>query len=187
MTTQKWYISEEEILDELDYIKSMTILAWESLGLSRDSIVIEEVYTNVVMKVLNEKRRIKSSFQVLKWKMLNIICRKWTKYFSEIWEQYDPEFSEKYGSNNIFIENIIDELKTKCYSQEQMEDALYYYNTLWSEERQSAWSWRNMERRKLSVRVRDKVKNTRIKLSKDTVFYNYLLRNLELANNYDFI
>lgn len=119
-------------MDEISYIKWISIMAWQTLGLQRDSIIIEEAYTQEILRFLDKGERQKTNFQIIRWRMITLLKKRKERCFSEVYEWYEPEDTGNERGNNVFTENIIDELIKKYYSENQINEALYYYSTIWS-------------------------------------------------------
>lgn len=171
---------------ELEYLRRMCYNAEYQLWLPRDTIAMEEAYTKFALKIMNWKIS-NLSIKNLAFEIINNIERKPMLHFYDLPDYYDPEcYDEPERENNCYILTIIEKLKEIRW-EEIYEKALWYYRNLGNEQWCNLGKWRNREREKMWMQVSGYKRRLLQKLKKDPELNEFFSRNLELANNYDFI
>lgn len=79
-------LSEDEIIDEVDKIWRVVVTAANMLGISRDDPACEEVYTDYLVKFM-EQKIIKTSVKTTYLHLLSLKSRTPVSYFNEF--QFD--------------------------------------------------------------------------------------------------
>ena len=180
-------LSEEELQSELGRIKKQCFIAARELWLRENDIAIEELYTDYAIKFLDNPIKKSLSTKVYKYHVINkkFKQKKETISFSEVEAYYLDNHLE--AKNNQYTDLIIDGIK-KILEEDEYEKCLLYYNSLFKTTWQRNW-WRgkDKERQALWKFARSRVDKIKKHLEKNSFLKSYLLKNLELANNYDFI
>lgn len=170
---------------EVDYVRKMCYIAGHKLWLPDDSLAIEEAYTKYILQILNWERE-KTSIKTITFEIMHNITRKLSCYFSDLPEYYEPVAEDiPEAANNPYTLEICNRLKELRW-EENYENALQYYNTVWKNWGKNKW-WRDLERERKWAVIRSRTTKLRLKLKKNEVLRSFFEKNLALANNYDFI
>lgn len=192
-TTQKplkrHNLSDEEIESELGRIKNQCLIAARELWIAYNDLAVEDLYTDYAIKFLENPVKKKLSIQVYKFHLIKKKFRqeKETISFSEVEEYFFDDRIE--AKNNQYIKLIIEEIK-KIISDDKYEKMLWYYSTLWKTRGQKHKDWprgRDPERNKLRDCAKVEKKKLLKKIEINPELQLFFSKNLELANNYDFI
>lgn len=137
-TTQKFHLSEEEIINQIDRTQKMVRIAANSIGKSFWDIEVEATYTRVIIRGIETWKR-ETSIDML-WKIILTEEKKyWAQYSSEL-----QDFISNSDKNEAVDETIMK--RAICFKElvwsKRYERFLSYYNSKWyhKEKRAKRWS-----------------------------------------------
>lgn len=181
------HLSDREIESELGRIKNQCFIAARELWLRDNDIAIEDLYTDYAIEFIENPVKKRRSIEVFKYHLINkkFKQKKKTISFSEVENYFFEDRIE--AKNNKYIDLIIKEIK-KILSDEEYEKCLSYFDSLFKTTWQrNWWKGKDKERQALWSFSRLRVRKIKKHLEANNTLKSYLLKNLELANNYDFI